>query len=318
MSGLSSYQTEALVVGVVLSIVLMAVAFFILTRLRRRRDRLRGGATSSPAVASDRAFNRLTMARTEADLLGRQGGDVRRARELIGLAEASFGRREFDRAYDLAQSAHETLVAARRGPRETAAAPPEPGSAAPSGPPLASAAPAHPPRIADPAGVPANAPVSTVPKNRVESQFEIHLLDSELEDARRTRPRQASTKRAEALRAEAQAAYDRSDFTEAFRLALRGRREAGGKVETLAPGPARPVGGEREPAGPGSAGVNPAAVAEEAAGAGRCPQCGHPNLPSDTFCRGCGTPVAPAVCPQCSAARRPIDTFCGRCGQKFG
>ncbi len=317
MSALSASETVALAVGLILTVVLIGVAFYVLRRLRARRQHLHGDSPPTPEVASDRAFNRLAMARTEVDVLERQGVDVGRARDLVHLSEASFGRREFDRAYELAQSAHESLVVARRGAKSGA---PRPSAPVPTAPllldPKSAVAPPATGTRADPPISPEPA-MSKVPKNRVESQFEMRLLDGDLEAANRDRPSQAGTQRAAKLRKDAQAAYDRADYTEAFRLALRGRREVGGKVETLDLGP--PLSSAATPgsaaASPESA--NPMLEAERVAGSERCPQCGHPNLSSDAFCRGCGIPTAPAACPKCGEPRRKIDTFCGRCGQKF-
>ena len=140
MADLSTGEQYALATGIVLTAVLLVVAFYAMRHLRRRREHLREKREDDPAVASDRAFNRLAMARTEADLLERQGVDVARARQLIGLAESSFGTRQFDRAFDLAQSAHNTLVAARKAPKTAPPAQP-PAPAAPS--PAPRAVPAH-------------------------------------------------------------------------------------------------------------------------------------------------------------------------------
>jgi len=312
---LSSSDAIALVVGLLLTAVLIVAAFYVLGRLRKRRQQQYGGPPVAPEVASDRAFNRLSMARKEADLLERQGVDVAPARTLIGLSESSFGHREFDRAYELAQSAHEALVAARKGLKSGPSLPlvAGPRDSTPSLPGSGSPLPAPGGRSgASPPPVPA---APKVPKNRVESQFEIRLLEDDL--AKRGRPGKGGNAKAEALRTEAQAAYDRADYTEAFRLALRGRREVGGHVETLAPGPVPASEGGLGSGGPLTAGSRPGLEAERLAGSERCPQCGHPNLPSDAFCRGCGASRVPAACPQCGATRGAIDTFCGRCGQRF-
>ena len=258
------------------------------------------------------------MARTEADLLERQGVDVARARQLIGLAESSFGTRQFDRAFDLAQSAHNTLVAARKAPKTAPPAQP-PAPAAPSPAP----APFRPTVLLPAAGANAVDPpgptVSKVPKNRAESHFELGLLERDLETAKRERPKQNGTRKGEATRAVAQAAYDRADYTEAFRLALKGRREVGGRVETLAPaGSVRTTGGSPEAPEAPLTSDTPAQVAETVASAERCPQCGHPTQSSDAFCRGCGTPRVPATCPKCGSARLATDTFCGVCGRRYG
>jgi hypothetical protein len=317
MADLSTGEQYALATGIVLTAVLLVVAFYAMRHLRRRRERLREKREDDPAVASDRAFNRLAMARTEADLLERQGVDVAQARQLIGLAESSFGTRQFNRAFDLAQSAHNTLVAARKAPKSAPPAqPPAPATPSPAAAPFR---PTVPLPAAGPNDRDLPAPtVSKVPKNRAESHFELGLLERDLETARRERPKQSGTKKGEATRVEAQAAYDRADYTEAFRLALKGRREVGGRVETLAPGPVRAVDASSKGAEAPLTSDTPAQVAETVAAAERCPQCGHPTQSSDAFCRGCGTPRVPATCPKCGAPRLATDSFCGTCGQKYG
>ena len=68
----------------------------------------------TPRIRQDRAFNRIAMARREADLLTSSGVDVASAQDLIAQAQGAFDHQDFDRAYVSAQSAHELLVSARR------------------------------------------------------------------------------------------------------------------------------------------------------------------------------------------------------------
>ena len=68
----------------------------------------------TPTIRQDRAFNRIAMARREAELLTSSGVDVASAQDLIAQAQGAFDHQDFDRAYVSAQSAHELLVAARR------------------------------------------------------------------------------------------------------------------------------------------------------------------------------------------------------------
>jgi zinc ribbon protein len=309
-----------LIVGIILVAALIVGAFYALRQLRGRRERLKDAREKDPRLQSDRAFNRLAMARTEADLLARQGVDVTRARELIRLSEQQFGTRQFDRSYELAQSAHESLVAARRGVMAPPVPSPEPGPAPPARVPGGAGLPPDPGLDANasptrPSAASANEP-PRLPKNQVEAQFELRLLEKDLEVARKDPSRKAATKKADATRAEAQLAFDKADYRQAFSLALRGRREAGGKVETLAPEPGRKL----SPASDSSAGpaaTNPVEEAARAASSERCLQCGYPMLTSDTFCRGCGKPRGPSPCPKCGAPRVSGDSFCGKCGSKL-
>jgi Double zinc ribbon len=295
-----------LFVAVVLVILFVALLLLAIQRLRRRKTQLLDDLKSSPRLNSDRAFNRLEMARREAAVLSRQGVEISRARELIAQSQAALDLRQFERAYERAQSAHEALVAARQGRPLAAATPtrepmsPRSGSMGPDGS-SATALPSTP------------APTG-LPKNRAESQFEMRLLDSDVESAKQSKPSDPATLAATDFQGKAQAAFDSGEYTEALRLALKGRRGLGGKVETVAPGPSsRPLGGASSPNDP----QDPGATAERAASATRCSSCGYPTTPDDVFCRGCGSPRAPAACPRCGTPRTPADTFCGRCGERF-
>lgn len=304
--------TEAyalLAVGVVLVVVVIVVVSQSLRRYRLRRLEELRGSGSAPGGGSDRAYNRLALARREADLLAAQGGDVERASQLIALADRSLQTREFDRAYDLAQAAHETLVRARREPRR--------GHPLATNPAVGAVAPAATPSEGGtaPSAEAGAAGASSVAKNRAEAQFQLRLFDQDLAAASKGGTNRAGVKEARNLYVQAHAAFARADYAEAFRLALRGRRRVGGRVESLAPppsGPAPPQGAQ------GTAALGDAAqAAEEVAALDRCPLCGHPTAANDAFCRGCGAARTPSVCPKCGASRQPTDTFCGRCGERY-
>jgi hypothetical protein len=291
----------------VLVVVVLAIFLVVLRRLRARRDRILLELGSKPELVQDRAFNRLAMARQEAQVLGRTGSDTSRAQELIAQSQGAFDTHQYARSYELAQSAHESLVNARgRSAPPAGSVPPPFGPTAPA-----------PPSSAAPKEVSTSPPApAPLPRNRAESQFQLHLLEQEVATARQDRPKQGGTLAAISLQAEAQSAFDGGEFTEAFRLALKARRSLGGKVESLAPPHRAPSSGA--PAPSAASPLDPSATAEQAAAANRCTSCGYPTLPDDTFCRGCGTPLSPRTCPSCGGPRRPADTFCGRCGASFG
>ena len=317
--GLTSSELAVLVIAVFLIVIAIGLGLYVRARLQRRRAKLLGELQNRPQLIQDRAFNRIAMARREVELLARQGADVGRARERIAEAQASFDNRRYESAYETAQTAHESLVNARRG----IAPPPSvdlglgPGA---TGDPLPS--PSGGPTSAFPASGPeAPSPTPAMPKNRAESQFQLRVLEQELAVARSDRPDEPSTAGAADLATQARSAFDRSDFTEAFRLALKGRRTLGGSIESL---PLTPTGsspaGAPGPLGLGGNGGARADVSETAgkvAGAARCPECGYPALPDDVFCRGCGRPQAPVTCPKCGVPKVPGDSFCGRCGAPF-
>jgi hypothetical protein len=309
VSGLTTDEITAVTVVVVLAVVILGVLLYMLRRLRQRRDKLLGELHDRPQLVQDRAFNRLAMARREAEILSGQGIDVARPRELIAQAQAAFDLRDSDRAYQLAQQAHEGLVSARRDARLPSAPAP---SAVPTGivPPSAGNTPATQANLE-----PMTPPRTAISKNRAESQFQLRLLDRELTEARRNRPGSAATQEAAHIRAEAGVAFDRGDFTDAFRLALRGRRTLGALVEGLPIVRANEGGANGPPGSP--VGTDASRTAEQVAGAERCVECGYPALPGDAFCRGCGSPRTPGTCPSCGLPRTPTDIFCARCGARF-
>jgi len=288
---------EFLALAVVALVLVAFVTIYMLRTYRLRRLASLRKTESTPALARDRAYNRLALARREADLLEAQGGDVARARQLLALSDHSMASRDFDRAYELAQAAHETLVQSRRQPVRGA---PPPGTAAPDA------------RTGPLPTAPAPAPVAAVPKNRAEAQFQLRLFDQELAEAKARKAAGPGVPDAGQLNDAAHSAYANGDYGEAFRLALRGRRRVGGHVEALgSPAPAAP-------ATAGGRGADDATqLAEQVAAADRCPSCGHPTVSGDGFCRGCGTAFAPSNCPKCGATRLSTDTFCGKCGLRY-
>ncbi|MGA8665034.1 MAG: zinc ribbon domain-containing protein [Thermoplasmata archaeon] len=303
MVSLSGTQLFVIVIAVVLVVVVIAIFLYLANRLRARRNQILGELSAKPELIQDRAYNRLEMARREAALLTRTGTDVARAQDLIAQSQAAFDLHQFPRAYELAQSAHESLVNARG---RTSLPTPIPGGGA-----ARIAIPADPSMRVSAAGASRSASpplpqAVSPPKNRAESHFQLGLLQADLASASPSGP----TREATTLQQQAQAAFDGGEYTEAFRLALRGRR-ALGRVETLAPGPGSP------PPVSGGAPDDVTGVAERLAGSERCPDCGYPMMASDGFCRGCGKPRIALTCPSCGEPRAPADTFCGRCGARF-
>jgi type II secretory pathway pseudopilin PulG len=309
----STLEIELIVFIVVLAVILTGVFLYLQRRLRQRRSTLLSELNDRPVLNQDRAFNRIAMARREVGILVGQGVDVHRAQELIAEAQGAFDTRQYDRAYQVAQSAHEALVNARQqGARTTGAPLPSVGSGA-----------------ARPAGTtgttPSTAAVSAsatpdrpaIPKDRAESQFQLRLLGEELDNPPTGRAEEAAVTEATALKNQASAAFDRGDYTSAFRLALRGRRTLGGTLETLPPPGSAAAGTPKRTVNGGARASDPTQAAEAAAGGERCPDCGYPALSDDAFCRGCGRPRAPLTCPTCGASRGAEEPFCGRCGTRF-
>lgn len=302
---------ELVVVVAVLVAVAFATFWFTVRRLRRRKAELLGEIRNSPRLNSDRAFNRIEMARREAAILARQGMDVGSAQSMIARAQAAFDLGKTAEAYELAQSAHENLVAVRHGRN------PLPSASAPPAEPMVARTTTHPPpsngggRPAPSTPAVTPAPTGGLPKNQMESQFVMRLLDSEVAEAKQSRPTDAATLAAIDFQTKAQVAYSGGRYSEAFSYALKGRRGLGGNVGAVGPAPgSKPLAPDGDP-------LDPDRAAERAASATRCPECGYPTTADDAFCRGCGVPRTPTACPQCGAPRVTADTFCGRCGAHF-
>jgi hypothetical protein len=311
MTDLNSVEIIAIVFVVVLAVIVVALLLYLLKRLKGKRAKLLSELEDKPELNQDRAFNRIAMARREIGILVGQGFDVRRAQELIAEAQGAFDTRQYDRAYQLAQSAHESLVNARQmGTRTTGTPLPSKGSG--TVPPSGSMG---VPAAAALASASSTADRPTIPKDRVESQFQLRLLGEELDALPASRAQDPTVAGATALRSQASAAFDRGDYSVAFRLALKGRRTLGGTLESLPPPTTAATGAMKGGAsGPAS---DASQAADAAAGRERCPDCGYPAVTGDAFCRGCGRPQAPLTCPTCGSPRGAEEPFCGRCGSRF-
>ncbi|MCI4356716.1 MAG: zinc ribbon domain-containing protein [Thermoplasmata archaeon] len=296
----------------VAAIGVIALAAGLLWILRRRLNAriaaLRSQLGDSPEFTDDRSYNLLRIARSEADVLARQGVDVQAAREILAEADAALRRRDFDGALSAARRAHDLLVRLREGPsipnrmppasRSMTSTPPQRDPASTPNAPFVDASPGPAPSAGD-------APVTPAPrlaKNRAESHFQIRLLGEEIA---RGAPEGAPTGAlAEAQRgaADAQHAYDAGEYTEALKLALRTRRRLGAPIESL-PAPTTRIPPTPAPVAPsGPSGTEP------------CATCGRPLKLSDRFCRACGATRSPTTCPKCSTPLEPGDRYCAGCG----
>lgn len=296
------------------------IGYYVILRFRARGRTLKAELADSPLFAEDRAHNQIELIRGEISVLEREGIDTARARVLLQRAEQELARHENVDAVRSARDAHRILVELRqRGARFS------PGTGIPSSP-RAPPAPRVPARndLLRPtptrsgtgdlgAGNPAfeeAAPPSRPPKNRMEAHFEMTLLVEELTQQTPSRGATGAVAEAEGLRRGAQEAYARQDYTEALRLALRGRRRLGARIESLPPTAATVT--------VAAAALSPArAGGTTSTGPGQtpaCATCGRPIGSTDAFCRGCGRPVGGSKCPRCGAERAATDEFCGRCG----
>lgn len=277
----------------------LATGYYVILRLRRRRQALNLELETSRELVEDRAFNQVQIARAAAAKLAARGVDVTKVQTLIGEAEAARARGDHDHALALARSAQESLVRVQQSAPSRLPAPPR--SAAPIGGPAFSTLMALPPSRGEAPGAdgaPETVAPARLPRNKAESRFQITLLTEEIQRAGGAGGPGSAATEATALRDQAQAASDRGDFTQALGLALKGRRRIGGHVESL---PATPA-------------TVAAAHAEESDEVLVCGGCGEKLRPSDRFCRYCGTLRGPARCPACGEPADADGKFCAKCG----
>jgi hypothetical protein len=327
----ATLDTEIGVVVVAIFVVLVGV-YALYRYLKRRGPEL--AARESKSVLDDRAFNQIRIGQAAADRLSQTGIDVSAAKELFRRAEAARVSRNFDQSIDLAKKGQDALAAARGGGNGLpGAVPARPGSArspgvsaSPPSPVRAGGTPAYaaPPSVPFVASVAGSGPepemapdpvTSRPPKNKMEAHFQLSILQDEMDKARATKSKTKPFRDAESIQTQCQAAYDKQDYTEALRLALKSRRTLGTRVEGL---PVSTV----PPASPNPSDSAAADAAARAAGSvtdpptfgQKCPKCGRTAGPNDQFCRTCGAPISPAVCSNCAAPLLAGDRFCGKCG----
>lgn len=298
---MSAASDVPLVVALVLlAVILGVVGYYVIMRLRRRRQALSIELENSRELVEDRAFNQIQLTTAAANNLGARGVDVTKIRGLIDEAERASQRGDHDTALALARSAQESLARVQQsGATRLPVAPRTPPSV---GAPAFSTMVALPPQgtnADDPLPEETTSPPAPrLPRNKVESHFQITLLTEEIGRTGGAPTAGTAASEASALRDQAQAASDRGDFTEALRLAVKGRRRIGGRLETL----------------PATAATAAADHAEERDDVLVCGGCGEKLRPSDRFCRYCGTLRGPARCPSCGAPADEDGKFCAKCG----
>lgn len=161
-----------------------------------------------------------------------------------------------------------------------------------------------------------------LPKNFLESKFMLNTLRQELSDLPEDRQKGPEGREAQDCATKSQAAFDRKDYNESLRLALRGRRRlGGGGLSTISLSPATVV--ESPPAQPSPTAQRSSALPVAAPGATAaeplvCARCQKVNNQGDRFCRGCGAPLSPPKCPRCQKVVAPDDQFCHGCGAPLG
>ncbi len=320
-------------IGVVIAAIFaVLVAVYLLYRyLRRRGPEL--AARESKSVLDDRSYNQIRIGQAAADRLAQTGIDVTAAKELFRRAETARASGNYETSIELSKRGQDVLAAARSGGNGMAGSLPTvtlssvavprpaaggalrsstaPGYTAPPAAPVIAGDTARAPEV----GAPLEPATDRPPKNKMEAHFQLSVVQDELDQARSTKSRTKAFQDADSLRKQGQAAYDKQDFTEALRLALKSRRTLGTRVEALpvsvVPASATTPGG---PVNAGTGAKNSGGVASPGASGPNCSQCGRTAAATDQFCRSCGAPITPAMCTNCGAPLVAGDRFCGKCG----
>ncbi len=331
MVSTGTFDTQVGVVVVAIFVVLVFV-YMLYRYLRRRGPEL--AARESKSMLDDRAYNQIQLGQAAAARLAATGVDVTQARELLNRAEVARTGGNYGMSIELSKKAQDFLAAARAGgnglpaslssrsgPSTSLSGSPRPSTTAAGAASAGAAGYTAPPTVPFVAGGTGSTPEAAgssetasdrPPKNKMEAHFQLSLAQDELDQARATRSRSKGFREANELRNDGQAAYDRQDYTEALRLALKCRRTLGTRIEGL---PVSTVPTATGPAGePGAAGKSPGPASEASSSGPTCPQCGQTAAPVDQFCRACGAPIRPVLCMNCGAPLRAGDRFCGKCG----
>ena len=168
------------------------------------------------------------------------------------------------------------------------------------------------------------------PKDYMEARFMLSSLRNDLEQVPPERMKDPALKEARDWAQKSQVAFDRKDYTESLRLAMRGRRRMGGTgISTISVGAGTVVESPPEEISPSAQRSSAPPMATQVAalpgtaptsppGKVACGRCGRVNTPGDRFCRGCGAPLAPPKCPRCQRPVEADDKFCHACGSPLG
>ncbi len=339
MAGLS----ENLIVAIVFfTIGMVLVVIWLMRALSHRRKRLLEELREGqPDFAEDAAHNQILTTTAILRRAEEKGTDVTVARSLLNDAKKREKVGDYQRALSLAKEARTALGAVTSTSASTLPRVRVPASSRPAdreeillrdiareskGGAKSEVretvpAPMAGKQDADPAASPSIPELrKNVPKNQLESRFEINLLEEALKGTE-----EGSNLEARKLLGAATKTYSNGDYTEALRLAMRGRRLMKSQaVETITLSPATTV--ETPPEQPLPSAVRSSAPAAEKdvemeADTGRarptsvrCPRCARENPSTNKFCRGCGKPLAEPTCPRCQKPISLDDAFCGVCG----
>ncbi|MGD0057244.1 MAG: zinc ribbon domain-containing protein [Methanomassiliicoccales archaeon] len=263
--------------------------FAIVLYLEMRYMKSRRKEKVDVALVRDDAYNTLTTTQAVSRALKDQGRDTKEADLLLVKSEAAYQRRDYLMCKELAEEARTVLRQTRAEEKtdtlEGIAARSAPEPEADQSPPLKE--------------------IKKLPQNYLESKFMIETARMCIEAAAL---QGIGVVEAEKTLAVARECYDRTEYTEALKQALRAKKTAEGQNITPQAEAKLPELNREEPAAP------PIRLSKEAA----CGSCGQSIDEGDNFCRKCGAEVVRVPkCPSCELEVDESDAFCRRCGSKL-
>lgn len=272
-------DSDAATVGLVVAVVAFALVGFFETRLlRKKRKNRRIRSPKGESDLPDESHNAIITTKAILSSLERQGARSEEAASWVREADVAHSQGHYRVALDLTRRAKERLLSVKAAQVKQGDIPKlEQLSVAGSGDEVTTK----------------EVLQKEVPPNLLQSKFSIQMAQTAVEEARVAgRDIDQATQLLEA----AQGRFEAKDYDAALTIARQSKRAAGGEkvsvsvpVRVVAPPTASPS-------------VRP------------CPSCGASLRPDDSFCRKCGTRMAPTTCPSCGTSFLPDDSFCGKCG----
>lgn len=336
-----------------LVLLLIFVAFAIMWYLKKRRKTILDKFnTDKPEWIEDNAHNQILTTKALIDRAERNGDDVAAARSRLQDAEDRAKAGDFEQAFSIAKQARDVLPknvptrAVKRKVPVQSTSPPSPspkqeqpgvapaenkeemlyrdiatgGVVSGGGQTREDMSPKRPEDQEEGEKPPMVEFRQKVPKNYLEAKFEISLL----EDALTKLPPESSPESRKLL-VTAKKAWEKENYSDALRMAMRGKRALEQKSDDTIPltagttvdvPPQTPVAAAARSSAPMSGDDY---KMEPATGEARpttvvCSRCNKENPAKNKFCRGCGKPLAAPLCPRCQKAIEADDAFCGTCG----
>ncbi len=283
MVGLSDVD---LIILAVLGIILAIVVFLELRYFRsKRKNRV------DLKIMQDDAYNSIQTTKAVAQTLKARGRTSKEANLLIIEAEAAFergnhlyGLESINKAKDLLKSAKEEK----------------------SDPIVSIISKASPKSSEEKCEVPFQE-ARKLPKNYLESKFMICSVRDILVQSSAIEKNAV----AEANLKQADESFQKEDYTEALKLAIRAKRALDGGADSIGPIEPKPV---NKDSGVERLAPPPKSLREPSK---RCVRCGSSLTEEDVYCRKCGLKVDRS--PKCSSCGEKLaedDIFCRKCGNQ--